>query len=1443
MYKKKYYLKSGMRKAALAVLSGVFVLSLGFGAACTQTPDTSDDDDDETTSVADTQTILNGNFEFFDDSKDKTHIIYTPDSWTASTDGRTNYVMNGIVDTSKGGWDKISDPDLAGKLDANESLEADDEDYDELYVDYNGMRVRDIPYANPHTALRDEAKEADKTLIENPLTHNVITDGTDGKATYTDENGETVTLYKDENGNYFTDEEKTKPYESHVLMIHNYVNSDLEVKNEDDAEYDYDSYGTAQLYSSSSTVTVEANTAAEISVWVKTENLMYDRNGAAPTLNAGLGAYVSVTQTVGGTTIDSFFIDSINTEGVTENNGWVQFTIFVNGCDFASSTVTVELGLGRATDSGDYSEIVEGYAFFDDLTCTKYASIDDSETYNSVKDELAATTCNLTDKDDGKVFSYNEYTDSRYFMIDLATGGTRTDNLLTQDVTVGLTEDTDKYVTSSSVPSFYGVTKKTQDNVYTNHNLDINTSNDAIAAFEMSQFETQLAAAANNGGIGKYTNVIKNALGNAANLPDAGENSTALIMLSAEGAAYTAKIAATDASFTVAADSYKIVSFWIKTSDMDGATAATIKLYDTADKTAVTSFTADTSGESFDLGDEKDIYDGWVQCFFFVQNPLDEEKTFTMEFSFGETTIMDTTIADYTPGYAAIANIQTIDVTDKDIFDLAATGTYAQSFSFEAEDKRAENNFDDVYGALNNNIKTNISRPSSYNGANGASASIVYKDEIDPDGYDKRNANEYAGLINKDYFGDYITEAKTDASKFAWLESLLDSMGRDLSLIDASNASEIWNEVFGEDSIQPLLIVNAVRTIGEAAAMNYGYIADSSTSVAASSYQAVTVKVKVSAGAVAYVYLTDPKSRTEVSSFDLPAYSFWYDSTGNVLDGEPQDDKNYDEREHIVYFLRSDGLYEDKDGKLFANLYNYGREYYDERASYYAAGASEPTNFADIDNDTIYYISAEEAAKTDSEGNNNGVQSPHYLVATNSDGSTSKVFRYEDGEYRYIIISTDSDGKAQITYSEEAVSPFKIGGEDGVELRYDNTDNQKQLVAVVDGRYDADGNLFGGAANPADANVTNLGYDAAGNKVAGSWQIVTFYIHTGDESEEYMLELWSGDRSYSGVVSDGSGSFAADPVNGSVPGSFVAFDYSAVTVSEDTFSGIAGEYEKNIIQQYIRLFDANDLITESSLAGADKNIAYYEKLFDEFVANGDLNEADRPAGYDAMYYTYSLYDDAGYVPFNEDTAQEGETGYDYVYTDYAETLVYLNYRDNTTNTTNVFVDYSATKVAVEKGTATDDGDTDEETPAASDTNVALLAASIVLAAVLIFALLSLFVRDLLKKRRHTNARKHTERNVYSGKRKHYIRKLGLVDESETTAEGENNAEAESADNGAAEETEAPAESTETPAEENADEAEAQPETAEPAEETADAPAENADAQATEGEDKPEDENK
>ena len=1411
MYKKRLRFKSGTRKFAIAFLSGVMAVSLGLAAACTTTED--DDDNTTTSSTSDTQTILNGNFEFFDDSDDKTYIIYTPENWSESVSGRSNYVMNGILDTSASGWANFEDPaKLAQTLEDNEELDEDDPDYDELHKDYNGMREWDIPYADPQAALDDDATDEDKAVIANPETHDVITDAADGKtATFTDENGETVTLYKDDAGDYFYDEKFEEPYESHVLMVHNYATDD-----NDDGTH----YGTAQSYSSASTITLDPNTAAEISVWVKTSDLKYDRSGATP--EEELGAYIAVTQTVGGNTVDTFYIKGINTADLAEsgnNNGWVQYTIFVQGCDFAETTFSVEVGLGLADDEGHFAETVEGYAFFDDITCTLYSDIEDSENYQFATDAANNllddnTTCDITDTDDFKIFSYDTFKGNtkfeagygRYFLIDLTAqlseDGTRqTVDFGESTVSAGLTEDADHYFTSKSQTSPIGVSALEYGNSkYYNADLDIDTSKDVVGAFSLKNLDSELDANSSGAGVARYSELIKDALSGADTLPGADENNKAIMLLSSRGAAYTAKIEDSNL-FTLNEDEYMIVSFWVRTSDMDGFTASTINIFDAADEETVSTLSADTTGVTFDVGDEKDIYGGWVQCFFYVENTTDEQQTFGIEFQFGNTAIHNTALSDYKAGWAAIANMQTFKV-DEDVFNLASTGTYASAFSFTSTDNRSNNNFDDVYGALNNNIQSNISRPSSYDGVNGGSASVVYKDSADLDinGYDARNANENAGLVNQDYFGDYVEQLAAGNEGYVWLKKLLDSKGLDASsIVAATSAAEVWNEIFGSETIQPLLIVNTIRTFGEnSAAMNYGYIADSDTTVASSSYQAITTRVKVSAGAVAYLYLTDSENGRRVNTFDLPGYSFWYDNAGNVLDGEPdENDPDYDTDEHIVYYLQDNGLYTDKAGNLYANMYNYGRAYYDEQAQYWAAGASEAVTLEEADNDTIYYISKEEAAKTDDKGVHNGIQVNHYLVAEDSDGTLTRVFRYEKGEYKYIVTHTDSDGNVTL----EEVGPVEnfVIGEGGVSLRYYNTNASKQLYSVVDARYDANGVLFGGR-DPQTITMDwandNLGYDANGNKIADTWQTVTFYVHTGDESMNYSLELWSGAREVSGLEADGTIAGDDAATAGSIDGSYVIFDYSNVTVDETTFANIIGKYESEIKDEYIALFRAHNLLDSGVIASADENLAYFESKFDEFVADGKLEDSDKP-DYDALYYTYSLYDDEGYVPFNAETADDGETGYSYTASSYSETLVYLSVDDRATNSINVFVDYSATDVTVDIGTS-DDTDDDEDEDTTDNTNVWLLVASIVLAVVLIFTLLSILIRDLLKRRKST--RKFTNRNVYSGKKKRYIRKLGL--------------------------TETPAEDAEAPAEENnaetADEpAQTDVQSAEPAEESAD----------------------
>ena len=235
--------------------AAVFATScaLVFAPACSTTDD-GEDEDENTSTKLDTQLIKNGNFEFYDDN-DGTYFISSPDNWSLGTTGNSSNSMSGVIDVSKSGWDKLTDPTLPETLENNDDLEDDDEDK----VDYNGALTDDLPFANPHDATSSDAATDNYEYIENPFTHEYSYDE-DGNVL--NAAGEKVTTYTDEDGNVYLDEELTNPLETSVLMLHNYRKSYYT--------------GTETYCQSSSTITLEASTAAAISVWVKTSDLYFD---------------------------------------------------------------------------------------------------------------------------------------------------------------------------------------------------------------------------------------------------------------------------------------------------------------------------------------------------------------------------------------------------------------------------------------------------------------------------------------------------------------------------------------------------------------------------------------------------------------------------------------------------------------------------------------------------------------------------------------------------------------------------------------------------------------------------------------------------------------------------------------------------------------------------------------------------------------------------------------------------------------------------------------------------------------------------------------------------------------------------------------------------------------------------------------------------------------
>lgn len=1356
-FKNKAKLKATLLSAAAIATSCL----IGMASACTTTTDKKEEDD-KTVTKQDVQLIKNGNFEFYDDN-DGLYPISTPDNWTSGNSGSSSSAMGGVINTSKDRWDYLTDPELPKTLKDNNDLNSDDENK----KDYNGALDDDMLYKNTHDATKSDAKDEEKAYIANPLTH---------KYEYDDKGVMTTETYE-KDGKTYTDPEYKNELETSVLMLHNYRS----------AYYN----GTETYYSSSSTITLEARTAAKFSVWVKTAELYFDgsKNERTKVENEH-GAYIKIDTTVGGNSLDNFYIRNINTEKLNPdnaNNGWVQYTVYVQASSFASTTVSVTLGLGQ---NDKYT--VEGYAFFDDAEIKTYENaaemIAEAEENDTKEGEkfgklVEKSTANLLSPDAESEFRVDKVTfktndangniidknfdhnfADRHFYIDLTSSADDSAITFNSDsVAAGFTVEkttTGRYVSSKNTDNtLYGVAglDNGADYAYLPANFTgRRVTDDILATMSISGEDWQFNVQGSNG---RYNEIMTDALKTATSLPgvENGET-TALVMLSANGAAYEAEL--TNDAFRLEAGEYALLTFWIKTSDMDGKTAATVTVKDADEKSDNSSrFTIDsTTVDTVSINDKEDIYNGWVECFIRVENTSKEEaKQFKLCFNFGNTTIKGTSETNYKAGWLAVTNASVMEL-DEDVYGYTSSVGHSASLTLSDTESKSGNKFDSEQGDKNV-IKNDLAIPSSYTGVNGNSAEVInLKDKTTE--YDETNRNAYAGLLNKENLENYKSNWLAGGCK--WYSAI--------AALETVNTDDLWNEFAGKYSVQPLLIVNTVREFAKKTKgiYNYGYIG-SNSSVSANGYTAVSVRVKVSAGAVANVYLVDTDvSSKEVLGFSLPKFTFWYDDDGNILKGEPKEKASAAEmKANIAYNLRADGLYElaeNGDGKLYANFYNLNKYYdYDLENEKFFDADGNPVAFEQLVQGETYYADASGA-----KGQN---YAPHYLVA----GDKNKVYKYNAGvgnsaTYYYMV-----NGKADTDKVVYGVDTSKAT------LRYDNTDKTSYPY-----QFTIDATTAEGAAKYKD-----------------KWVTVTFYLHAGSEAKSYKLELWSGYRDQ-------------EVAEGVTEDSYVMFDYNSVSLSESTYNELVGFYTDAIIDEYKKVItDEQDKLSDS--------IADYEKLADKVDT----------FNYEAKYYTYTLYDSASYVPFNADTANDDETGYAYNYSDYSEKLAYLTVEDfdGSEYSMSAFVDYSNfdKDISLGKNTTVDNDDNNtNETDTNNNTNFWLLLASIILLAAILIAILAIIIKDLIKKLRRN---KKSGKNTYNfNKNKRYVRKYvkangevtkveeGSVDESLLTDKVEEPVEETPVEEAPAEEApveeahaeEAPAEQTpaeDKPAEENNDDGE------------------------------------
>ncbi len=1102
------------KKKFLALfLSAMMAVSVASLAACdkggTTSSESSSEETETETTVTDKGPIKNAGFEVFDTNDGKNVIGMTVSGWSRSlySDGSvsapSSKADSGIIDTSDDAWD-----DLTGSYYVENGNAADVAAADKLI---EALSEADAIAKWDDFTTRDKLKYYEVWKKANK--DGKISEDFDKYETF---NGGSLALVDvpqtaNPGTHHYSASEGTPADFSdyNVLMINN--------KNpeSDEGEKVTQSIGSAQKYTSSSTLTVQAGAAAEISVWVKTQDLMCSSSDGTAQEAVDKGAYISLAQTVGGTTLPAYEVKNINTEymNLEDTNGWKQYTFFVKGSSYASTTLTLTLGLGQGT-SDSRTELVNGYAFFDDITCNVFSEelfdekIAQVNTGNNVinatkfEDPKALKTIDVSKEFNDKAYENAEKPDYGYvagkghdvFPIDFYGKFNPVNDVLT-NINAFATKSEEGY-TSMSGTENGNITMPTLEGGR-NGTADVIKVFDNVAAIGSYTPDNGDAYGADKEKFvdGVYDKYLKD-----LTYPTANEQ--VLLMLSARGVAYTAK---SEKEFRFdSSTEYMAVSFFVRTSEMSGFTGAGITLIDGKNKTSfanidTTDITPVNIGIKDTEGYKEDIYDGWQKCIFFVKNDSGiENASFKLQFNFGPTTIDESSsIKSFQPGFAAFTNFEVLTLSEEE-YASATADTYTKLVTVTGEtDVTAAGNagFDTAgnKSSTHADIKDGIALAHNYKGVYSNSDYVTGK-KNDNTAY---NTNVNAGLVNRKYFVGTADEAGyyDASSSAAWMAGIKQIAQKNNANVDINDAQAVWSAAFG-NATQPLFIWND----GADATNAYGFIGNSTTSIAAKTTTAISMRVKVGttnesvAAPTAHIYLIDTSEDNSTSTLSIGAKTtYWYDEKGNVYAGDPKEEK------HPALLLQDNGLYivntkwngydkETMAGKYYANLNAY----------------------TDVDTNGNKLVAA-----------NGGV---HSYVAK------SDYVKMPDGTKRAIAFYC-KDNDTSVYYADKActipVSDFSVAN---VATRTDKA-SSKALHAEVSATDD--------------------------------WVTVTFYVKTGETAKNYRLEVWSGERTG----------------NPNAAGTYVMFDGnpSAASNAETYYNNLLSLYEDNEnVEQYKSVFSYFD---------------------------------------------------------------------------------------------------------------------------------------------------------------------------------------------------------------------------------------------------------------------------
>ncbi len=531
------------------------------------------------------------------------------------------------------------------------------------------------------------------------------------------------------------------------------------------------SIGTAQKFKNTSSISLNADSYAIFSVWVKTKDLKAYSSNKTP------GAYIALDFKVGTVDYKTVYFNNINTNGE-----WTLFEAEIQTYEYANTTLNITFGLGKGNSFATVG-YVEGFAYFDNAQIKTY----NKQEYDAKKTAPSANviTVSKTDVENNAI--------NASALVPTFTGTNPTEKTTYSNTAknYSLFESTLNFRKTDVVgTAISGTTVKNVSDEYFNancQNVKLGFASDITTDFDGKADLTEALSDINK----------------------IGTANPSLAYMNFKDSHCSATF--TSEEITLNAESYKLVTFFVKSNaDRPNADKVVIDVIDVnASNKEISAFSSFTTQKV-----EEGNYGTWVKYSIILENKTDVATPFKLQIKFGPS-IENEFIQDalfLQSGYALIADIKHIDV-DKDFYTYSTSVNNCTKTSLQG-----------VYGAYGEGVETVVKDLYSTSVDKLGEFEIKTKPTSNTNTYSLRkendNDNVVSGIINSKYNANYTgingldTFAKLTSNNNKYAQAVVLQNNAELNSAMITNVSTITANTFMKIKVK-------IRVIGDAKATVY----------------------------------------------------------------------------------------------------------------------------------------------------------------------------------------------------------------------------------------------------------------------------------------------------------------------------------------------------------------------------------------------------------------------------------------------------------------------------------------------------------------------------------------------------------------------------------------------------------------------------------------------